>query len=318
MTSSLALHLSSGDLVADRRLEMARDYAAGGEPGAAAELVEQALERVPGWADGWFALGEFRTAAAEAGDRAGDAQRREAASAFERALALDPADRCGASLRLARLGALPMPAVPPAEHVRALFDGYAPRFEASLVGALDYRAPQLIAAAIEAAAPGRRFAAALDLGCGTGLTAAAIADRVARLEGIDLSPAMIAEARGRGLYASLVVGEIVAETAHRPAGSYDLVVAGDVFCYFGDLGPAFAAVARVSRPGGLFVLSTEAVGEDEGSDVVLRDSLRYAHRPAHVAAAASAAGFGVVSLEPSTLRRDRGHGVEGTVAVLAR
>ena len=55
--------LSSGDLTADRRRAMAREYLAAGEAQAAAELMEQALEIAPDWAAGWFELGEFHEAA---------------------------------------------------------------------------------------------------------------------------------------------------------------------------------------------------------------------------------------------------------------
>ncbi|MDK9697293.1 MAG: methyltransferase domain-containing protein [Siculibacillus sp.] len=310
-------HLSSGDLVADRRLEMARDYAAAGEVVAAAELVEQALELAPHWAAGWFALGEFREAAAAAD---GDGTRRvRAAEAFREALRLDPEDRCGATLRLARLGAAPIPDAPPPAHVRDLFDGYADRYEASLVTALGYRGPQLIDDALDRHAAGRRFAVCLDLGCGTGLLAPVIRGRVDRLEGVDIAPAMIARARAGGLYDDLEVGDVAAAMAGRPAGSLDLLTAGDVFCYLGDLSGVFAAAARVAAPGALFVFTTEAVDEDEpGGEVVLRDSLRWAHRRAHLERVAAATGFAATAIESATLRRDRGREIGGHAAVFTR
>ena len=58
-------------------------------------------------------------------------------------------------------------------YVRALFDQYAPRFDAALAG-LDYRAPQLLFDAVMATGA-KHFGRALDLGCGTGLAARAFA-----------------------------------------------------------------------------------------------------------------------------------------------
>jgi len=311
--------LSSGDLVADRRLEMARDYAAAGEPVAAAELMEQALELVPDWAAGWFALAEFRETAAGRGGPEADAAREGAVAAYREALRLDADDHCGATLRLARLGAAPAPDAPPPAHVRDLFDGYADRYEASLVAALGYRGPELIAALLDARAAGRRFAAALDLGCGTGLMAPVIRPRVERLDGVDLAPAMVAKARARGLYDGLEVGDVVAAMAARTAASLDLLVAGDVFCYLGDLTAVFVAAARVAAPGAVFVFTAEAVGDDEpGGEVVLRDSLRWAHRRRHLEAVAANAGFRIETIEAATLRRDRGCDVAGHVALLTR
>ncbi len=299
--------LSSGDLIADRRLEHARGYAAAGEPRAAAELTEQALEIVPGWSAGWFELGGFLEAAE---DTAG------AIGAYERALALDGEDRCGATLRLARLGARAAPDVPPAAHVRDLFDGYADRFEEALVDRLGYRAPELLAAAIEAAAGDRAFATAVDLGCGTGLMAAEIRDRVGRLEGCDLSPAMVAAAAQKGLYDALAVGDVNGDLEARAAASLDLVTAADVFCYLGDLGAVMAATARVLVPGGVFAFTVESDGAEE--TVSLAHSLRYKHGRAHVERRARSAGLEVVRLEDATLRLDRGAEVGGFVVVLAK
>src|SRR5436190_6462715 len=90
------LFISSGDLIADRRYDLARAYAADGDLSAAADLFAQAVELAPGFASAWFGLGEARAAL---GDAVG------ARAAFEKAQAYDPEDRHGAGLRLARLGA---------------------------------------------------------------------------------------------------------------------------------------------------------------------------------------------------------------------
>ena len=93
---------SSGDLIADRRYQLGRDLAGRGDFSAAADLFAQAAEVAPTFAPAWFALGEARV---KLGDRAG------AAAAFRQALAIDPGDRCGAALHLARL-APPMRLMP--------------------------------------------------------------------------------------------------------------------------------------------------------------------------------------------------------------
>ena len=129
----------------------------------------------------------------------------------------------------------------PEAYVARLFDDYAPRFDAHLTKALDYRAPALIAEALDLAAPGRRFASALDIGCGTGLMGEAVRDRVDRLVGVDLSPGMIARARERGLYDELEVAEAAAFLARTAPGAYDCILAADALCYFGEL--------RADRPG---------------------------------------------------------------------
>jgi predicted TPR repeat methyltransferase len=301
---------SSGDLTADRRRSLAREYLAAGEPQAAAELMEQALELVPDWVVGWFELAEFREAA---GDRDG------AVAAYERCLFLDAEDHCGASLRLVRLQARAAPAAPPAAHVRDLFDGYAGRFEKSLVEGLGYRVPEDLAALLAAHAPDRRFAAALDLGCGTGLMAPLLRPRVDRLEGVDLSSAMVEGARAKGLYDALAVAELVVDLTTRSTARFDLVVAADVFCYLGDLAPAFGQVARVLAAGGLFAFSVEALSADESDEPWrLRDSLRYAHAAPHVETLARAAGLAPLALHPSVGRRDRGRDVAALLCLFTK
>src|SRR6202158_1266745 len=54
------LFLSSGDLVADRRFDFARDLQLKGDIAAAADLLLQATELAPGFASAWFTLGEVR------------------------------------------------------------------------------------------------------------------------------------------------------------------------------------------------------------------------------------------------------------------
>src|SRR5215212_1846286 len=135
------LFLSSGDLVADRRFDFARDLQLKGDLVAAADLLLQATELAPRFASAWFTLGEIR-------QQLGDPD--AAIAAFRRAHQAEPDDRHGASLRLMLLGAERLASMPPA-YVRALFDQYAPKFEAALVGDLGYRGPALLFKAVLAA-----------------------------------------------------------------------------------------------------------------------------------------------------------------------
>ena len=139
--------------------------------------------------------------------------------AFRMSLVADPADAQGATARLALIGRARRAAALPQAYVARLFDDYAPRFDAHLTKNLGYRAPALIADALSAVAPGRRFASALDLGCGTGLMGEALRGRVDHLTGVDLSAAMIAKARERGVYDGLIVGDAAALLDVRAAGA---------------------------------------------------------------------------------------------------
>jgi predicted TPR repeat methyltransferase len=305
-----ALFLSSGDVLADRRYDRAKAHAAEGDRAAAADLLEQALERAPDFASAWFALGEIR---AQQGDRAG------AVAAFRAALAADPADRHGAALHLARLGdAEPAAAMAPA-YVRALFDQYAPDFDRALVEGLGYRGPKVIYEALRtvAAACGRffRFERAVDLGCGTGLVAEALRDCCGAIVGVDLSPAMVATARRKGVYAEIAVGDMVAFIAGRAKGSCDLVVAGDAFVYLADLAPVCRAAAHALAPNGLFAFTIET---HAGTGIVLGEKLRYAHDADHVRGALDAAGLAPFVLDPASTRSENGAPVPGRVIVAGK
>src|SRR5665811_1434809 len=93
------LFLSSGDMIADRRFDFARDLQLKGDLAAAADLFLQATELAPGFASAWFTLGEVR-------ERLGEHE--AAIAAFRRALIADSDDRHGACLRLMLLGAEPL------------------------------------------------------------------------------------------------------------------------------------------------------------------------------------------------------------------
>ncbi|ACA15191.1 Methyltransferase type 12 [Methylobacterium sp. 4-46] len=302
---------SSGDLLADRRYVWAEAALAEGDAAAAADLAEQVLTLVPDYVPAWLLLGRAREA--QAGDD--PAARERARHAFAAALDLDPDDALGARLRLAELGAQAGEAALSPAYVRALFDGYAGRFERHLVEGLGYRAPAMLRDALLATGHPLPFRRALDLGCGTGLAARALDDLVVAIEGVDLSPGMLAEARRLGRYAALHEGDLTAFLAGQPAGGADLVVAADVFVYLRALGPAFAGVARALAPGGLFAFTLQA---HAGEGAVLGSDGRYAHGEALVRAEAAAAGLAILRLEAASTRRERGAEVPGWLAVLGR
>ncbi len=295
-----SLFLSSGDLIADRRYQFARDLAARGDLAAAADLYAQAAEVAPGFASAWFALGEAR---ADLGER--DA----AVAAFEQARAADPEDRHGAVLRLVQLGAADA-AMPPG-YVRAVFDQYAARFDSALAE-LHYRGPALLLEAVRATSVPMTFGTMLDLGCGTGLAAAAFRPHVATMAGVDLSPAMVQEARGKGLYDRLAVGDVTPFMEAEPGGTAHLVVAADVFVYLGDLAPVMAAAARVLAPEGLLAFTVET---HDGPGIVLGEKLRYAHSAAYLRQVLAAAGLAPLTLESASTRDEGGVPVPGLVVV---
>ena len=303
------LFLSSGDLIADRRFEFARDLQLKGDLVAAADLLEQAIELAPNFASAWFTLGEIR-------ERLG--QRGPAITAFRRAREADPEDRHGASVWLMRLGAENLSEMPKG-YVQALFDQYAPRFEAALVGDLNYRAPQLLFKAVLAACLAEKkpafFRRAIDLGCGTGLAASTFAREVDHFIGIDLSPKMIDQARATGFYETLEVDDMVQALRRKPDASAELILAADAMVYVSDLVPVLGEVKRVLTVGGLVAFTLETHGSE---GVVIGEGLRYAHGAEYVRKAVSGAGLKLLSLEEASPRTEDDQPVRGLVVVASR
>jgi SAM-dependent methyltransferase len=92
-----------------------------------------------------------------------------------------------------------------------------------------------------------------DLGCGTGRTGAWLAQRgVTAIDGVDLTPEMLARARERGVYRSLAEAD-VANTGLETDG-YDVAVTSLVDEHLADLKPLYAEAARVAKPGAPYVL----------------------------------------------------------------
>ena len=271
----------------------------------ALDAYERALTLDPTLAAAWMQKGSLLR---DAGRRA------DAARAFEQALA-HGGDPDLLRYFLASVTGQHAPAVAPAAYVEPFFDEYADDFERHLVETLDYRAPQVLVDAVAALAP-RRYRAAVDLGCGTGLCGPLLRPLVAHLEGVDLSARMLDHARERGVYDALVQADIAAHLGALPPAAVDLIVAADVFIYVGDLEPVFTGVAHALEPGGVFAFTAEAL--PDGAGYALLPSLRYAHAEPYLRALASRHGLDVATLTRGTLRREQRAPVDGCYVVLRR
>jgi predicted TPR repeat methyltransferase len=219
-------------------------------------------------------------------------------------------------LRLLNIGGHAMSA----DYVRAVFDQNASKFDDALA-ALAYSAPQMLADAVAEVCRGTdrpaRFATMLDLGCGTGLSGAAFRSMVDWMEGVDLSPAMIAQARRKNLYQKLDAGDLTESLDRhlREDARFNLVVAADVFVYCADLTLIAALIHDVLAPGGLFAFTVET--HDAGG-VILGPKLRYAHGEPHVRAALAGAGLTVRRLMPVSTRMEAGQPVPGLLVLAER
>ena len=263
----------------------------------------QALAAEPSHAQAWSNRGGILR----------DTQRlAEAAQCFEQAIA-HGADEALHRYFLASVRGGPAPERPPAPYVEALFDGYAPTFDDHLLHALRYQAHATLADGL-AALGNRWFSHALDLGCGTGLCGPLVKPRVERLDGVDLSAAMLERARTLGVYDALVRSELVEHLRHT-SDRHDLVLSADVFIYVGDLESVFAGVHRVLQPGGIFCFSVERAS---GASFELRPSLRYAHAEPYLRQLAEGHGFTLRHRLAQPVREEQGVPIDGLFLYLEK
>ena len=98
----------------------------------------------------------------------------------------------------------------------------------------------------------------LDLGCAGGFMAEALADRGAQVTGIDPAEKAIAAARAhaRTVGHAIAYDVGVGEALPYDRAGFDAVVCVDVLEHVSDLDRVLAEVARVLRPGGLFLFDT--------------------------------------------------------------
>ena len=238
----------------------------------------------------------------------------DAAEVYSRWLEVDPSSVKARHLRSACAG-VEVPDRAADEYITEVFDAFAGTFDEKLAR-LDYRAPALVAEAVDALGLPAREADVLDAGCGTGLCGPLIARHARRLVGVDLSSGMVAKAEELGVYDELEVGELVALMAARPE-QFDLIVSADTLVYFGRLDEVMTAAARSLRAGGALVFTVEALPEGS-APFVLQPHGRYAHSRGYVEAEIAAAGLSLLRLEAVVLRHENQRPVEGLLAVARR
>ena len=274
-----------------------------GEPTEALALFDRALALQPARAALWTLRGSVLNELGRAP---------EAAASFQQALEQGGDAELNAYY-LAGLSRLPPPPGAPRHYVESLFDGYAHEFDAHLVQALRYDAPRRLTQRLADA--GRRYRQALDLGCGTGLCAPFLRELAGSVTGIDLSRNMLDRAQALGAYATLLQADVTEYLAAAPEG-FDLVIAADVFIYVGALEQVFRHVSRVLPPGGTFCFSLEE--SQDGAELALRSSLRYAHSEGYVRRLALDNGLHLDAIERAPVREEQRQPIPGLFMWLSK
>lgn len=135
---------------------------------------------------------------------------------------------------------------------RRLYDTWADTYDRDFALAHDYRSPRLVAEAFRDAGG---HGPVLDVGAGTGLCGQEIvALGVSLVDATDISPEMLAVAKGKNIYRTLFEGDLTGRLPV-PDARYDGVVSSGTFTN-GHVGPdAIDELLRIARAGAVFALS---------------------------------------------------------------
>ena len=146
--------------------------------------------------------------------------------------------------------------------LRAEYERIASVYDHVLAGPMDYRSPDAVAAVC-----GRlvdRDARILDVGAGTGLLGAALVELgYSRLDAIDLSPAMLAEAEPKRIYGALVEARL-GDPLPLATASYHAVVACGVLTTGHAPAACLDELVRVTRRGGHVIFTLRSDQQPHG------------------------------------------------------
>ena len=156
------------------------------------------------------------------------------------------------------------------DEARGYYDDLAPTYDTTLAS-WGYDAPARVAALLMRWLPTGGARTVLDAGCGTGLAGQAVRDAGfdGELRGVDLSPDSVALAANRGIYAHVAVGDLQQSLPY-VADSVDGVVCVGVLTYVPDVAAIWGEFCRVTRPGGVIVVTQrDDIWRERGCNDVL-------------------------------------------------
>lgn len=230
-------------------------------------------------------------------------------------LRLVPEDPIGARMLLAYTGAEAIPDRPAPSYITRFYDNYANSYDQKLVKGLQYQCPQIILAALQQHC--QKVDAKvdiLDLGCGTGLCGQAVRPMAKRLDGVDVSPQMLAKAQQLNIYNQLERADIY-PFLEKKSGCYDVIVAAGLFEHIGDPRQVFTAAFRALKDRGLFIFTAE---DNPTQDLSVNSSGFYMHARTYLEERATHSGFTVTALEPAVMWIENDAPVQGLCVVLSK
>ena len=148
---------------------------------------------------------------------------------------------------------------------RDFYADWAETYDSDLTVENDYVQPWRCAEMLARFLPDRG-AEILDIGCGTGLAGAALAEAgYGTIDGCDLTPGMLAQARERGIYRRLFEADLNRPLRDVPDGAYGAAVAVGVFSFSLIHPDAMDEILRLLAPGAPLVIGVNATFYSEGT-----------------------------------------------------
>ncbi|MEM1199023.1 MAG: class I SAM-dependent methyltransferase [Pseudomonadota bacterium] len=139
----------------------------------------------------------------------------------------------------------------------ALYRDWADTYDDHLEQGLSYLSPKGVAA-IFAEYVDDLGVHILDVGCGTGLAGmAAVGRGFKNLDGLDISPEMLEQARKKGIYSALIQGDLTGalEIADH---TYNAAISSGTFTHAHVGAVAFDEIFRILKPGAVFACTVNA------------------------------------------------------------
>ena len=193
------------------------------------------------------------------------------------------------------------------DYLSQFFDAFASDFENTLDN-LKYQTPAIIEDILKELTLNNNLKI-LDLGCGTGLCGTFLKPYAADLIGIDLSSKMLEEADKKQIYNSLEKQDIT--TYLEQNKNFDLIIAADVFCYFGSLKDVFKLANDALNQNGYFIFSVEA--NQTENDYQIYPAGRFKHSLDYIKNTLKESGFSTLAAKEKQIRLEKNESVLGLI-----
>ena len=215
-------------------------------------------------------------------------QREKAVHLLKKALQINPSDTISQHMLSSLQGTHYNQKACP-EYARNLFDNYALYYDKHLRETLSYEVPEQIAQILRDNSISN-VNCTLDLGCGSGLSGEALRSMTAVLDGVDISPKMLLQAKNKSIYDALIEQEIIHYLQDKN-DKYSLIVAADVLPYFGCLSVLFPLLRQQLEDNGHVVITHE---QNSDTPWLLQDNGRFSHQSSYVTELAEQSGLDIV------------------------